>query len=197
MFYSNSKGIFKNIMLLFVTSDLFFFSGDFPGGQVRPSLLCVSVLQWHVSGETSSETHVGSVQTADQVWRNFYKMWILYERRIHIDLTIGSVYVCRKSRLDSLDLNVPPPGLASFLDLYVALLTQYEAVSFGDWLFGCWVLLPLQRRYSATMRLAVFGEHVGMLRSLGVSLEKVRFFLFCCCDLLHQTLSINPVNSRL
>uniref|UniRef100_A0A3P8UL54 RNA polymerase II associated protein 1 n=1 Tax=Cynoglossus semilaevis TaxID=244447 RepID=A0A3P8UL54_CYNSE len=79
----------------------------------------------------------------------------------------------RKSRLDSLDLNVPPPGLASFLDLYVALLTQYEAVSFGDWLFGCWVLLPLQRRYSATMRLAVFGEHVGMLRSLGVSLEKL------------------------
>lgn len=128
-------------------------------------------------------------------------MWILYERRIHIDLTIGSVYVCRKSRLDSLDLNVPPPGLASFLDLYVALLTQYEAVSFGDWLFGCWVLLPLQRRYSATMRLAVFGEHVGMLRSLGVSLEKVRFYFInlfcCCCDLLHQTLSINPVNSRL
>nr|XP_046269067.1 RNA polymerase II-associated protein 1 isoform X2 [Scatophagus argus] len=79
----------------------------------------------------------------------------------------------RQSRLDSLDLNVAPPGLASFQDLYSALLTQYEAVSFGDRLFGCWVLLPLQRRYSATMRLAVFGEHVGMLRSLGVTLEQV------------------------
>ncbi|XP_071354394.1 RNA polymerase II-associated protein 1 [Trachinotus anak] len=79
----------------------------------------------------------------------------------------------RQSRLDSLDLNVPPPGLASFQDLYSALLAQYEAVSFGDQLFGCWVLLPLQRRYSATMRLAVFGEHVGMLRSLGVTLEKL------------------------
>ncbi|XP_068615577.1 RNA polymerase II-associated protein 1-like [Brachionichthys hirsutus] len=79
----------------------------------------------------------------------------------------------RPSRLDSLDLNVPPPGLASFQDLYTALLTQYEAVSFGDQLFGCWVLLPLQRRYSATMRLAVFGEHVGMLRSLGVTLEQL------------------------
>ncbi|XP_068195704.1 RNA polymerase II-associated protein 1 isoform X2 [Antennarius striatus] len=78
----------------------------------------------------------------------------------------------RPSRLDSLDLNVPPPGLASFQDLYTALLTQYEAVSFGDQLFGCWVLLPLQRRYSATMRLAVFGEHVGILRSLGVTLEQ-------------------------
>ncbi|XP_040917372.1 RNA polymerase II-associated protein 1 [Toxotes jaculatrix] len=79
----------------------------------------------------------------------------------------------RGSRLDSLDLNIPPPGLASFQDLYSALLAQYEAVSFGDRLFGCWVLLPLQRRYSATMRLAVFGEHVGMLRSLGVTLEQL------------------------
>lgn len=79
----------------------------------------------------------------------------------------------RQSRLDSLDLDVPPPGLASFQDLYTALLTQYEAVSFGDRLFGCWVLLPLQRRYSATMRLAVFGEHVGILRSLGVTQEQL------------------------
>lgn len=79
----------------------------------------------------------------------------------------------RKSRLDSLDLNAPPPGLASFQDLYSALLAQYEAVSFGDRLFGCWVLLPLQRRYSAAMRLAVFGEHVGMLRSLGVPLQQL------------------------
>lgn len=81
--------------------------------------------------------------------------------------------VSRQSRLDSLDLSVPPPGLASFQDLYSALLTQYEGVSFGDRLFGCWMLLPLQRKYSVAMRLAVFGEHVGMLRSLGVTLEQV------------------------
>lgn len=78
-----------------------------------------------------------------------------------------------------MDLNVAPPGLASFQDLYLALLTQYEAVSFGDWLFGCWLLLPLQRRYSATMKLAVFGEHVGMLRSLGVTIEQVTMVIFC------------------
>ncbi|XP_028293418.1 RNA polymerase II-associated protein 1 isoform X3 [Gouania willdenowi] len=79
----------------------------------------------------------------------------------------------RTSCLDSLDLNVAPPGLASFEDLYLALLSQYEAVSLGDRLFGCWVLLPLQRRYSTTMRLAVFGEHVGTLRSLGVPLDQL------------------------
>ncbi|KAK2878391.1 hypothetical protein Q8A67_019182 [Cirrhinus molitorella] len=79
----------------------------------------------------------------------------------------------RPAQLEALDLGSPPPGLASFHDLYSALLAQYEAVSFGDPLFGCFMLLPLQRRYSVTMRLAVFGEHVGMLRSLGVSLQEL------------------------
>lgn len=79
----------------------------------------------------------------------------------------------RPSRLDSLDLSLPPPGLASFQDLYSDLLAQYEAVSFGNPLFGCWMLLPLQRRYSVTMKLAVFGEHVGMLRSLSVTLDQL------------------------
>ncbi|XP_026085453.1 RNA polymerase II-associated protein 1-like [Carassius auratus] len=79
----------------------------------------------------------------------------------------------RPAQLEALDLGSPPPGLASFHDLYSALLAQYEAVSFGDPLFGCFMLLPLQRRYSVTMRLAVFGEHVGMLRFLGVSLQQL------------------------
>ncbi|XP_056151875.1 RNA polymerase II-associated protein 1 [Lampris incognitus] len=79
----------------------------------------------------------------------------------------------RPAKLETLDLNVPVPGLTSFQDLYSALLAQYESVSFGDHLFGCLVLLPLQRKYSTTMRLAVFGEHVGMLRSLGVSLKQL------------------------
>ncbi|KAI7804611.1 RNA polymerase II-associated protein 1 [Triplophysa rosa] len=79
----------------------------------------------------------------------------------------------RPDRLEALDLGSPPPGLASFHDLYSALLAQYEAVSFGDPLFGCFMLLPLQRRYSVSMRLAAFGEHVGMLRSLGVSMQKL------------------------
>lgn len=80
----------------------------------------------------------------------------------------------RHSQLEALDLNSPPTGLASFNDLYSALVGQFEAVSFGDPLFGCVILLPLQRRFSVTMRLTLFGEHVGLLRSLGVTLEQVR-----------------------
>ncbi|KAL0969305.1 hypothetical protein UPYG_G00225320 [Umbra pygmaea] len=79
----------------------------------------------------------------------------------------------RPPQLEALDLNSPPPGLASFSDLYSALMGQFEAVSFGDPLFGCFILLPLQRRYSATMRLGLFGEHAGLLRSLGVMLDQL------------------------
>ncbi|XP_041131899.1 RNA polymerase II-associated protein 1 isoform X2 [Polyodon spathula] len=84
--------------------------------------------------------------------------------------------LCSPPQQATLDLGFPgspPPGLASFQDLYSALLAQFEAVSFGDPLFGCFLLLPLQRRFSAELRLAVFGEHVGLLRSLGVTLAQL------------------------
>uniref|UniRef100_H3A6N6 RNA polymerase II associated protein 1 n=1 Tax=Latimeria chalumnae TaxID=7897 RepID=H3A6N6_LATCH len=92
-----------------------------------------------------------------------------------------SIY-CQPKVLDSLDLDAPLPGLTSFYDLYTSLLEQFEGVSFGDPLFGCFVLLPLQRKFSVQFRLAVFGEHVSLLRALGVPLKqknkKKRFYFF-------------------
>lgn len=80
---------------------------------------------------------------------------------------------CHSKVLGSLNLDAPLPGLASFYDLYVSLLEHFEGVSFGDPLFGVFVLLPLQRRFSVQLRLAVFGEHVSTLRALGVPLQQV------------------------
>ncbi|XP_038260583.1 RNA polymerase II-associated protein 1 isoform X8 [Dermochelys coriacea] len=79
---------------------------------------------------------------------------------------------CQPKVLDSLELDAPLPGLASFHDLYISVLEQFEGVSFGDPLFGVFVLLPLQRRFSVQLRLAVFGEHVSTLRALGVPLKQ-------------------------
>ncbi|XP_053139977.1 RNA polymerase II-associated protein 1 isoform X2 [Hemicordylus capensis] len=79
---------------------------------------------------------------------------------------------CHSKVLDSLNLDAPLPGLASFHDLYINLLEQFESVSFGDPLFGVFVLLPLQRRFSVQLRMAVFGEHVSTLRALGVPLQQ-------------------------
>ncbi|NXN99944.1 RPAP1 protein, partial [Rhinopomastus cyanomelas] len=82
-----------------------------------------------------------------------------------------SVY-CQPRALDSLNLDSSIPGLASFHDLYVSLLEHFEGVSFGDPLFGVFVLLPLQRRFSVHLRLAVFGEHTSVLQVLGVPLQQ-------------------------
>lgn len=80
---------------------------------------------------------------------------------------------CQSKVFESLNLDAPLPGLASFHDLYISLLEQFESVSFGDPLFGVFVLLPLQRRFSSQLKMAVFGEHVNTLRALGVPLQQV------------------------
>lgn len=81
--------------------------------------------------------------------------------------------LCQPEVLPNLNLDCPLPGLTSFPDLYANFLEHFEAVSFGDHLFGALVLLPLQRRFSVTLRLALFGEHVGALRALGLPLTQV------------------------
>ncbi|XP_069064861.1 RNA polymerase II-associated protein 1 isoform X3 [Pleurodeles waltl] len=79
---------------------------------------------------------------------------------------------CQPKALDALELDIPLPGLFSFYDLYANILEQFEAVSFGDPLFGAFVLIPLQRRFSVQLRRSVFGEHVSTLRSLGIPLKE-------------------------
>lgn len=81
--------------------------------------------------------------------------------------------LCQPKVLPDLKLDCPLPGLASFPDLYASFLEHFEAVSYGDHLFGALVLLPLQRRFSVTLRLALFGEHVGALRALGLPLTQL------------------------
>lgn len=94
-----------------------------------------------------------------------------------------SVY-CQPKALDSLNLDAPLPGLASFHDLYISLLEQFEGVSFGDPLFGVFVLLPLQKRFSVHLRLSVFGEHTSILRALGVPLQQVITLHGCCLHVI-------------
>lgn len=87
--------------------------------------------------------------------------------------------LCHPQVLPSLNLDCPLPGLTSFPDLYASFLEHFEAVSFGDHLFGALVLLPLQRRFSVTLRLALFGEHVGALRALSLPLTQLPVSLEC------------------
>ncbi|KAK3537597.1 hypothetical protein QTP70_016995, partial [Hemibagrus guttatus] len=145
-----------------------------PAGSVQSLIHC---LQWLLVLESFRERALQLVPPVAKLARLVCVFLcssdIFLERPVK-ELTWALLHgLTRTGRLEALDLSIPPPGLASFHDLYSALLAQYEAVSFGDSLFGCFILLPLQRRYSVSMRLAVFGEHVSILRSLGVLLEQL------------------------
>ncbi|XP_006643123.2 RNA polymerase II-associated protein 1 [Lepisosteus oculatus] len=134
-------------------------------------------LQWLLVLETWREGALKAVPPAAKLCRLacvFLCSSDLFLERPVQHYTWGLLHaLCRPTQQEALDLGVPLPGLASFHDLYSALLTQFEGVSFGDPLFGCFLLLPLQRRFSVALRLAVFGEHVGLLRSLGVTLQQL------------------------
>ena len=72
----------------------------------------------------------------------------------------------RVEMLGRLDLNIPVPGLHSFYDLFVELLLQYSASSFGETVFGNVVLLPTAQRHPVHFRRALWSEHSAALRAL-------------------------------
>ncbi|XP_050407412.1 RNA polymerase II-associated protein 1 isoform X2 [Patella vulgata] len=75
--------------------------------------------------------------------------------------------------LPQIDFTKTIPGLASFFDLYQSLLEQYSAVSFGDSVFGSYLLIPLQQCHSIDLRLLLWGEHHDALRALLVSVQEL------------------------
>ncbi|XP_050567278.1 RNA polymerase II-associated protein 1 isoform X5 [Cygnus atratus] len=133
-------------------------------------------LQWVLLLETWRAKTLQSIPTAAKLARLMCVFLtggdLFLEALIHCyTAALLSIY-CQPKVLDSLNLDAPLPGLASFHDLYISLLEQFEGVSFGDPLFGVFVLLPLQKRFSVHLRLSVFGEHTSILRALGVPLQQ-------------------------
>ncbi|KAG8561002.1 hypothetical protein GDO81_015211, partial [Engystomops pustulosus] len=133
-------------------------------------------LQWIFLLETWRPSSLQSIPTAAKLARLACVFLtgsdLFLEGPVHAYTAALTVFYCQPNFMDSLKLDVPLPGLASFYDFYMDLLEQFEGVSFGDPLFGTFVLLPLQRRFSVQLRQALFGEHVSSLRSLSVPLKE-------------------------
>ncbi|XP_077120300.1 RNA polymerase II-associated protein 1 [Ranitomeya variabilis] len=133
-------------------------------------------LQWIFLLETWRPSSLQSIPTAAKLSRLACVFLtgsdLFLEGPVHSYTAALTVFYCQPNFMDSLKLDVPLPGLASFYDFYMDLLEQFEAVSFGDPLFGTFILLPLQRRFSVQLRQALFGERVSSLRSLSVPLKE-------------------------
>ncbi|XP_014663760.1 PREDICTED: RNA polymerase II-associated protein 1-like [Priapulus caudatus] len=84
-----------------------------------------------------------------------------------------SLELCSHRRIGALNFSEAVPGISSFADLYRSLLEHFEAVSFGDALFSCFVIVPLQQRYSTELRKVIWGEHMDCLRIMRVPLTNL------------------------
>jgi hypothetical protein len=92
---------------------------------------------------------------------------------VHVYMTALLRCYTKPAVLSKINFRESILGVVSFYDLYSAVLYQYAAVSYGDPLFGCFVLLPLQQCFSSEYRRAVWGEHAVVLRSLAIPLEQI------------------------
>lgn len=63
-------------------------------------------------------------------------------------------------------------GLASFQDFYTQLLEQYQGVSYGDVLFGNFILVPLAQRHSIKWRKILWSEYMGVVEIFNVTKEQ-------------------------
>ncbi|XP_068681600.1 RNA polymerase II-associated protein 1-like isoform X1 [Montipora foliosa] len=98
---------------------------------------------------------------------------LFFNSEVHDYLSVLLRIYTSSSKLKQLDFNSSIPGLTSFYDLYASLLAQFSAVSFGDPLFACFLILPLTRRHDIKFRKAVWEEHVGVLRALSIPLDQL------------------------
>lgn len=56
---------------------------------------------------------------------------------------------------------------------YMALVSQFSAVSYGDTLFASFILLPLQQCCPLELRRLVWDEQSNVLRALSLPMEQV------------------------
>lgn len=75
---------------------------------------------------------------------------------------------------EHLNFDKPVQGLSNFQDFYAQLLEQYQGVSYGNVLFGNFVLVPLAQRHNVKWRKTLWSEYAGVVQILNVPPEQVR-----------------------
>ncbi|GFR83261.1 RNA polymerase II-associated protein 1 [Elysia marginata] len=136
-----------------------------------------SVLQWSFALEVWRPGEIGQVSATVRLSRILCAFIagndLFLERPVNHYLAGLLREFSTQRVLDRLSFEEKIPGMTSFYDLYQEVLDHYEAVSFGDAVFGLFVLLPLQQRHTSMLRKAVWGERRKMLRTLRIPLEEI------------------------
>lgn len=139
--------------------------------------MVTSVLRWVYLLERFQPKVTGSVSVTLRVSRVMCTFLtgndLFMERTVYLYLAALLREFSTPQLLDQMNFTEEIPGIVSFYDLYSALLQQYEAVSFGDSLFSCYVLLPVQQKHDIQLRKALWTEHQGILRCMRLPLKEI------------------------
>ena len=83
----------------------------------------------------------------------------------------------KKRIFEKLDLKEKLDGILSFYDFYQHLLSHYDAVSFGDYLFSLYLIVPLQLRYPIQYRQLFWSDFPHLFKFMRFENEASRLLL--------------------
>lgn len=98
---------------------------------------------------------------------------LFLDKTIHCYLAAFLREYTKPTYLDQMNFTENIPGLLSFYDFFITVLHQFEAVSFGDSLFGCYILIPLQQKHGLELRKSIWTEQRGILRTLYLPVKEM------------------------
>ncbi|KAK9876898.1 hypothetical protein WA026_015934 [Henosepilachna vigintioctopunctata] len=148
-------------------------------------LVVRNCLRWILIYETYFPSLVEAVNPTDRFCRLACVLLgsdgLFLNNEIHCLLELCLKNILEKFE-DELDFDKPIQGLTNFQDFYSQILEQYQGVSYGDILFGNFVLVPLKQKQNVQWRKTLWSEYMGVVHVLNVCqnqlMTKLSSFLY-------------------
>lgn len=93
-------------------------------------------------------------------------------------------------RNDKLNFKKAIPGISSFYDFYRELCEQFVSSSYGNAVFGAYVLVPLQQKHSSDLRRYIWSEQPVVFRFLRVTENQLPIPLSCFLEPCETNLNL-------
>uniref|UniRef100_A0A1B6L9P3 RNA polymerase II-associated protein 1 n=1 Tax=Graphocephala atropunctata TaxID=36148 RepID=A0A1B6L9P3_9HEMI len=141
----------------------------------REDALCVAVscLQWSLVLECLRPRFVASLSVASRFCRLACVLLAGSDLFRDAQEWLGETLQALLVHNNLINFDDPIPGLNSFYDFYRQILEQFVGVSYGDPVFGQFVLIPLQQCHNIKLRKLVWCELGAVLRFLSTPESQV------------------------
>jgi len=122
----------------------------------------------------------------DVTYRFVHLLYVyLFESEVFLDRQVVTylylIYfkfvIDKKCPLEHLNLSKPIPEIISFYDFYQSLLTQYDATSFGDYIFSMYIIVPLQQSYPVKFRQLFWSDFHHLFKYIKLATDSTKLLL--------------------